>query len=39
MFRITFVQIGVFDWLSGRQKWSIFLKMEIDKFCQVIGDI
>ena len=27
MFRITFVQIGVFDWLSGRQKGSIFIKM------------
>ena len=27
MFQITFVQIGVFDWLSGRQKGSIFVKM------------
>ena len=27
MFHITFVQIGVFDWLSGQQKGSIFLKM------------
>ena len=27
MFHITFVQIGVFDWLSGRQKESIFVKM------------
>ena len=27
MFHITFVQIGVFDWLSGRQKASIFVKM------------
>ena len=27
MFYITFVQIGVFDWLSGRQKGSIFVKM------------
>ena len=26
-FYITFVQIGVFDWLSGRQKGSIFVKM------------
>ena len=26
MFCITFVQIGVFDWLSGRQKGSIFVK-------------
>ena len=27
MFHITFVQIGVFDWLSGWQKGSIFVKM------------
>ena len=27
MFHMTFVQIGVFDWLSGRQKGSIFVKM------------
>ena len=27
MFHITFVQIGVFDWLSERQKGSIFVKM------------
>ena len=27
MFHITFVQIGVFDWLLGRQKGSIFVKM------------
>ena len=27
MFHRTFVHIGVFDWLSGRQKWSIFVKM------------
>ena len=26
-FHMTFVQIGVFDWLSGRQKESIFVKM------------
>ena len=26
-FRIFFVQIGAFDWLSGRQKGSIFVKM------------
>ena len=25
MFHITFVQIGVFDWLSGRQKRVNFL--------------
>ena len=24
---MTFVQISVFDWLSGRQKGSIFVKM------------
>ena len=27
MFYRTFVQIGVFNWLSGRQKVSIFIKM------------
>ena len=27
MFDIYFVQIGVFDWLSGRQKGSSFVKM------------
>ena len=27
MFHITFVKIGVFDWLLGRQKGSIFVKM------------
>ena len=27
MFHITFVQIGIFDWLSGRQKGPIFVKM------------
>ena len=27
MFHITFVQISVFDWLSGRQKGSIFVNM------------
>ena len=27
MFHMTFVQIGVFDWLSRRQKGSIFVKM------------
>ena len=26
-FRIFFVQMGVFDWLSGRQKGLIFVKM------------
>ena len=25
-FHMTFVQIGEFDWLSGRQKGSIFVK-------------
>ena len=27
MFHTTFVQIGEFDWLSARQKRSIFVKM------------
>ena len=27
MFHTTFVQIGEFDWLSARQKGSIFVKM------------
>ena len=27
MFHMTFVQIGEFDWLSGRQKGLIFVKM------------
>ena len=27
MFHTTFVQIGEFDWLSVRQKGSIFFKM------------
>ena len=27
MLHITFVQIGVFDWLSGWQNRSIFVKM------------
>ena len=26
-FHMTFVLFGVFDWLSGWQKWSIFVKM------------
>ena len=26
MFHVTFVQIGEFEWLSGRQKGSIFIK-------------
>ena len=26
MFHTTFVQIGEFDWLSARQKGSIFVK-------------
>ena len=26
-FQMTFVQIGEFDWLSGRQEGSIFVKM------------
>ena len=27
MFHVTYVQIGEFDWLLGRQKGSIFVKM------------
>ena len=27
MFLITFVKIGAFDWLTGRQKGPIFVKM------------
>ena len=27
MFHMTFVQIGEFDWFSGRQKGPIFVKM------------
>ena len=27
MFHTTFVEIGEFDWLSARQKGSIFVKM------------
>ena len=27
MFHMTFVQIGEFDWLSGLQKGSIFVKI------------
>ena len=27
MFHTTFVQIGEFDWLSGHQKGSFFVKM------------
>ena len=27
MFHLTFVLIGEFDWLPGRQKGSIFVKM------------
>ena len=27
MFHMTFVQISVFDWLTGRQKGSIIVKM------------
>ena len=27
MFHMTFVQTGEFDWLSGRQKGLIFVKM------------
>ena len=36
MFCITFVQIGVFDWLSGRQKGSIFVKKRLKIFSETI---
>ena len=36
MFHITFVQIGVFDWLSGRKKGSIFVKMFKNFFSETI---
>ena len=29
MFHMTFVQIDEFDWLSGRQKGSIFVKKNL----------
>ena len=32
MFHITFVQIGVFDWLSGRQKGSIFVSQGYNRY-------
>ena len=38
MFHITFVQIGEFDWLSGRQKGSIFVKMFKNLLRNHIGD-
>ena len=36
MFHTTFVQIGEFDWLSGRQKGSIFVKMFENYFSETI---
>ena len=33
-FYMTFVQIGVFDWLSGRQKGSIFENKRLKIFFQ-----
>ena len=38
MFHMTFVQIGEFDWLSGRQKGSIFVKMFKNLLRNHIGD-
>ena len=35
---MTFVQIGEFDWLSGRQKGSIFVKMFKNLLRNHIGD-
>ena len=37
-FHMTFVQIGVFDWLSGRQKGSFFVKMLKNLLRNHIGD-
>ena len=35
-FHTTFVQIGEFDWLSGRQKGSIFIKCLKIFFSEII---
>ena len=37
-FHMTFVQIGEFDWLSRRQKGSIFVKMFKNLLRTHIGD-
>ena len=37
-FHMTFVQIGEFDWLSGPQKGSIFVKMFKNLLRNHIGD-
>ena len=42
MFHTTFVQIGEFDWLSGLQKGSIFVKtfktlLDMDMFDRKIS--
>ena len=39
MFRTTFVQIGESDWLSGRQKGSIFVKMFKNFFSETIWGV
>ena len=38
MFHMTFVQIGEFDWFSGRQKGSIFVKMFKNLLRNHMGD-
>ena len=35
-FHMTFVQIGEFDWLSGRQKGLIFVKLFKNLFSETI---
>ena len=37
-FHTTFVEIGEFDWLSGRQKGSIFVKMFKNLLRNHMGD-
>ena len=37
-FHMTFVQIGEFDWLLGRQKRSIFVKVFKNLLRNHIGD-
>ena len=37
-FHMTFVQIGEFDWLSGLQKGSIFVKMFKNLLRNHMGD-
>ena len=39
MFHTTFVEIGEFDWLSGRQKVSIFVKIIKNLLRNHMGDV